>query len=72
MRAAGEGGALQGAAETTPVGEGNLERRPGQEVIESGWMRTESVKYHSPQEPRQIHGWNPSAPQKDPVKDRKP
>lgn len=49
MRAAGEGGAPQGAAETTPVGEGNLETRPGQEVTESGWLRAESLKHHDPQ-----------------------
>lgn len=53
MRAAGEGEALQGAAETTRVGEGNLKTRPGQEVTEAGWMRAQFVECHGPQEPRQ-------------------
>lgn len=72
MRAAGEGGALQGAAETTPVGEGSLETRPGQEghrvrVVE-GRVLSNTTALRKPGK----HGWNHSAPKKGPVRDRRP
>lgn len=35
-------------------------------------MRAQSVECHGPQEARQTYGWNLSAPNKGPVKDRRP
>lgn len=72
MRAAGERGALPGAAEITPVGEGNLETRPGQEGhrvrVAEGRVPSNATALRKPGK----HGWNLSAPRKGPVGDRRP